>query len=63
MEQKQSILDTIKSVGWAFLGVQSAKNRERDFTQGNFVHFAIIGFIGVVLFVALLMLIVSSVLG
>ncbi|PKM05538.1 MAG: hypothetical protein CVV16_00680 [Gammaproteobacteria bacterium HGW-Gammaproteobacteria-6] len=38
-----SLGDTFKSVLWAALGVQSSKSRERDFTQGKFSHFVILG--------------------
>ena len=56
------ITNTIKSVAAAFLGVQSDKNRERDFREGKFSHFVIIGFIGVVLFIGTLVTIVSLIL-
>lgn len=58
----QPIRDTIKSVAAAFLGVQSDKNRKRDFSEGKFIHFAIVGFIGVVLFIGVLITVVSLVL-
>ncbi|MFT5636940.1 MAG: hypothetical protein ACI89T_002409 [Cognaticolwellia sp.] len=54
--------ETLKSVGAAFFGVQSDKNRERDFTQGKFSHFIIAGVIAVVLFIGSLITIVSFVL-
>ena len=57
-----SIKDVVGSVGAAFLGVQSDKNRERDFSQGKFSHFIIVGAIAVLLFVASLIGIVSLVL-
>jgi len=57
-----NIKNTIKSVASAFLGVQSDKNRERDFTEGKFIHFVIIGLLGVVLFIASLIAVVSMVL-
>lgn len=41
--QGMSLGDTFKSVLWAALGVQSSKSRERDFTQGKFSHFVILG--------------------
>ncbi|WP_448567917.1 DUF2970 domain-containing protein [Thalassotalea ganghwensis] len=59
MNNKQPIADTIKSVLAALLGVQSNQNRERDFTQGKFSHFVIIGLIVVILFVLSLISIVS----
>ena len=54
--------DTAKSVGAAFIGVQSDSNRERDFTQGKLSHFIIAGVIGVVIFIGVLIAIVSLVL-
>ncbi|WP_206486265.1 DUF2970 domain-containing protein [Thalassotalea sp. G2M2-11] len=62
MADKQPISQTIKSVAFAFLGVQSEKNRERDFTQGKFSHFVVIGLIAVILFILGLVSIVSMVL-
>lgn len=51
--------DTFKSVGAAFFGVQSDKNRESDFKQGKLSYFIIAGLIAVILFIATLILIVS----
>lgn len=50
-QKTPSIVDTAKSVGAAFIGVQSNKNREKDFTHGKFSHFVIVGIIGVILFI------------
>lgn len=61
-ENRSSIKDTFKSVAAAFFGVQSNKNREKDFSQGKLSHFIIVGIISVVLFIVLLILIVSLVL-
>ncbi|MDO6445065.1 DUF2970 domain-containing protein [Colwellia sp. 1_MG-2023] len=58
----QKIRNTIKSVASAFLGVQSDKNREKDFTEGKFSHFVIIGLLGVIIFIGALISIVSIVL-
>ncbi len=57
----QNFKETFKSVGAAFFGVQSDKNRERDFTQGKFSYFIIAGLIAVILFIAALITIVSLV--
>ena len=57
----QNFKDTFKSVGAAFFGVQSDKNRERDFTQGKFSYFIVAGLIAVILFIAALITIVSLV--
>ena len=58
---KYTLLDTIKSIGAAALGVQSDKNRAHDFNEGKTSHFIIGGIIGVILFVFSLILIVSLV--
>ena len=57
-----SLKETFKSVAAAFFGVQSDKNRQRDFTQGKLSHFIIAGLIAVVLFIGSLIAIVSIVL-
>lgn len=48
-----------QSVGAAMIGVQSRKNRERDFTQGKPVHFLIGGVIGTLLFLLAVWLLVQ----
>lgn len=57
-----SIKQTIKSVVAAFLGVQSNKNREQDFSQGKISHFIIVGVICVALFIGVLVAVVNLVL-
>jgi len=59
--KNSSINNTIKSVAAAFFGVQSNKNRERDFSEGKLSHFIIVGVIGVLLFIAVLIAIVMIV--
>jgi len=61
MSKTQPITQTIKSIAAAFLGVQSNKNRERDFKEGKFSHFLVIGIIAVLLFIMSLIAIVSMV--
>ncbi|MDO6425585.1 MULTISPECIES: DUF2970 domain-containing protein [Thalassotalea] len=61
MKNAQPLKETVKSVAAAFLGVQSNKNRERDFSQGKFSHFVIVGLIAVILFVLGLFTVVSLV--
>lgn len=58
---KNSFKDTAKSVGAAFIGVQSEANRKRDFTKGKLSHFVIAGIIGVALFIGVLVLVVMLV--
>jgi hypothetical protein len=51
MSEAPGFLDVVKSVMAGFLGVQSEKNRERDFAHGSPVHYVIIGLIATLLFV------------
>lgn len=54
-----TLWQTIASVGAAFFGVQSRKNRERDFTRGKASHFVIIGIAMTIAFVLVVMLAVK----
>ena len=49
----------VQSVGAALIGVQSKKNRERDFTHGKPLHFIIGGLIGTTIFLFFVWLIVQ----
>ena len=57
-----SLKDTMASVGSAMIGIQSNKNRERDFSQGKFSHFILVGIFAVILFISALVLVVNLVL-
>jgi hypothetical protein len=57
-----SFWQVVLSVIQASFGVQSQKNRERDFKQGNLVTFIVAALIFTSLFVGTLLLIVKSVL-
>jgi len=46
--------DTIQGVAAAFLGVQSDKNRQRDFKEGKLSDFIVVGLAAVVLFILML---------
>lgn len=48
-----------QSVGAGLIGVQSRKNRERDFTQGKPIHFMVGGLLGTALFLFVVWLIVQ----
>ncbi|NQZ23421.1 MAG: DUF2970 domain-containing protein [Colwellia sp.] len=61
-QKKSSFISVIKSVGAAFIGVQSNKNRERDFSEGKLSHFIIVGIVCVVIFIGALVAVVSLVL-
>lgn len=60
-EKTSSLKDTFKSVAAAFFGVQSNKNREKDFSQGKINQFIIVGIISVIAFIAALITIVALV--
>jgi hypothetical protein len=60
-DKHSSIKNTIKSVAAAFFGVQSNKNREKDFSQGKLSHFIIVGVISVFLFIGFLIAVVTLV--
>lgn len=53
------VLAVMQSVGAAMLGVQSSKNKERDFTHGKPIHFIIGGLIGTLVFLLCIWLLVK----
>ncbi len=57
-----SLLQVAQSVLAAFFGVQSERNRERDFKHGSGKTFVIAGLIGAVLFIVVIALVVKLVL-
>lgn len=59
---KPNLLQVIASVLMAGLGVQSKKNKERDFKHGSFKAFLIVGLIVTILFVVTVASVVSTVL-
>ena len=60
---KADLLQIIKSVIAAGIGVQSNKNREKDFENGSLSNYIIVGLIATVLFVLTLVFVVSNILG
>ena len=60
--QKPGIGSLIKSILAAAIGVQSDKNRERDFEQGNPLAFIIGGIVFTLLFIASVATVVGLVL-
>ncbi|VAW91330.1 hypothetical protein MNBD_GAMMA21-333 [hydrothermal vent metagenome] len=60
--KEPSLWDVTKSVLSAFLGVQSRKNYERDFTYGKPWQYILIGLIGVGVFIGVVITVVSIVL-
>ena len=59
---KPGPLQIVASVLAAAFGVQSSKNRERDFTQGNHKTFIVAGIVFTLLFIATVMFVVQLVL-
>jgi hypothetical protein len=57
-----SLIQTIKSVLWALLGIQTKENLMRDFAHGKASNFIITGLLLVILFVLALIIIVNVVL-
>lgn len=51
--------NVVQSVGAGMIGVQSRKNRERDFTHGKPIHFIIGGLIGTLIFLFVVWLLVQ----
>lgn len=62
VSQRLSLWQTMHSVAASMFGVQSSKNRRRDFTHGNPLHFIVIGLFMVGLFIGVLVVIVKIVL-
>ena len=48
---RQGLLQTFASVAASFFGVQSSKNRQRDFTKGKAGHFIAVGLIMTAVFI------------
>lgn len=59
--EKQGLWDTFKGVWAAFLGVQSSKKQEEDFTKGSATNYIIVGLVFVVIFILVMVGIVNLV--
>ena len=60
---KPTLIEVIKSVVSAAIGVQSDKNRKKDFEEGKLSTYLIAGLIFTVLFVISLIFLVTTILG
>ena len=49
-DKPMTLWQTIASVKASFFGVQSSKNRERDFKRGKASHFIVVGLVMTILF-------------
>ena len=56
---RPTLLDTIKSVLASFFGVQSDKNRRRDFQQGNPGQFILVGLVLTIVFIVIIIVAVK----
>ena len=61
-EEKLTLPQMLASVLAAAFGVQSSKNRERDFSRGRPLHFIILGILFTVVFVLAVIAVVRLVL-
>ena len=60
--QKPTLLQVVKAVLGAMVGVQSERQRQQDFTASSPLPYIVVGIIFTLLFVAILLLVVSWVL-
>ena len=60
--RKPTLIDTFKSVLASFFGVQSDKNRRRDFQHGNPAQFIIVGLLLTFLFIVGMIFVVKIIL-
>ena len=60
-QRKTSFAATAKAVFWSFLGIRKKSDYEQDAAQLNPLHVIIAGVIGALIFIAILVLIVKSV--
>ena len=60
--EKPSFLDVIKSVLASFFGVQSDKNRRRDFQHGNPGQFILVGIVLTLIFILAMIALVKLIL-
>ncbi|MEP5763122.1 MAG: DUF2970 domain-containing protein [Halieaceae bacterium] len=61
-EPRLNPVQIVGSVLAAAFGVQSSKNRERDFKEGKFINFIVAGVVFTALFVGAVYMVVSTVL-
>ena len=57
-QKPPTVWQTVASVAASFFGVQSSKNRERDFKHGKASHFIVIGLLATATFITLVILLV-----
>ena len=60
-DRKPTLLQVVASVIAAFFGVQSSRNRTRDFTRGKVIPFVLVGILLTLLLVGFLFFVVGLV--
>lgn len=63
VRRRGSFVQTAKAVAWSFFGVRRAKDQEQDLSTINPLHVIIAGVAGAVIFVVLLVVLVSTIVG
>lgn len=63
VRRKGSFVQTLRAVAWSFFGVRKGADYERDVDKLNPVHVVIAGVIAAIIFIALLLVLVSWVIG
>jgi hypothetical protein len=53
--ERHTLWHTVTSVAASFFGVQSSRNRQRDFAHGKASHFIVVGLIATAVFIAAVM--------
>ena len=61
MRKKNTFLQSMIAVMWAFLGVRKKSGLQEDIASLSFVHIIIAGLIGAMIFMGVLLLIVKAV--
>lgn len=60
--EQLTFIEVMFSVLASAFGVQSSKNRKRDFARGNPIHFIIVGILFTVMFVVGMIMLVNTIL-
>lgn len=59
--RKPTFIDVVISVLAALFGVQSDNNRQRDFSQGHFWAYVVVGVVAIIIFVLALLALVRTI--
>ena len=56
---KFSLLRSVKAVAWAFVGLRARGAFEEDVKHLSLIHISVVGFVGVFVFIAILVMLVN----